>query len=237
MFAFAGSAANPAPEDPAFAHGLVPPWGNSQFGTGGRMGGRYFNLRIPFQTRVRVAAYTNGTDPLGMFAIIHGADGAPTAFGGVTLPSSARLRVSERRAVRVHEYAQMSALDTAGAAGAVALWIFSVSNSSMGYSFIEGCQRGWLDGQLTQLGSGEDFFDGSYGFDAGVFALPHAGLVAQGKEAIMVYRVADDDVIFWRERANLTRGGPVSRTPIGRASAWASAATRAAGRPSTARAA
>jgi hypothetical protein len=24
------------------------------------------------------------------------------------------------------------------------MWIYSVDNSSMGYRFIEGCQRGWL---------------------------------------------------------------------------------------------
>ena len=38
---------------------------------------------------------------LGMFCIIHGAEGAAAMLGGMQLPAGSRLRVSERTAVRV----------------------------------------------------------------------------------------------------------------------------------------
>ena len=68
----------------------------------------------------------------------------------------------------------------------MAMWAYSVDNSSMGYAYIEGCQRGWLDGELVQIGDGEDYFDSSYGFDAGTAVKPYAALVELLNLTLMV---------------------------------------------------
>eukprot|EP01052_Picozoa_sp_SAG31_P055787 SAG31_NODE_15604_length_747_cov_1.054012_1_plen_95_part_01 len=95
-----------------------------------------------------------------MFCIVHGVEGGLAMLGGLQLPAASRLRVSERSDVQVSKYEQIEALNiSTGKPGILAMWIYSVDNSSMGYAFIEGCQRGWLDGQLVQIGDGEDYFD------------------------------------------------------------------------------
>ena len=78
-----------------------------------------------------------------MFSIIHGAEETPT-LGGLQLPPESRLRVSERTSVRVSSYEQIDALNiSTGKPGILAMWAYSVDNSSMGYAYIEGCQRWW----------------------------------------------------------------------------------------------
>ena len=94
---------------------LPPLWGNARFGHGGEIGaisrtgggGRYFNFRIPFTTHVRLAVYstTATRKPLGMFSIVHGAEGVAATAGGLTLPSSARLRVAEVSKATVSHWA------------------------------------------------------------------------------------------------------------------------------------
>jgi len=41
----------------------------------------------------------------------------------------------------------------------MAMWIHLVYDSNMGLSYLEGCQRAWLDGELVHIGDGEDYFD------------------------------------------------------------------------------
>jgi hypothetical protein len=176
MFGIPGPDLDHPPKGTAY---LPPLWGNARFGHGGESGGisrtggggRYFNFRIPFTTHVRLAVYSsagNGTSQqqqrttLGMFSIVHGAEGVAATAGGLDLPPTARLRVAEVSNAHVSQYEQVAAVNTSNP-GVMAMWIFSVKDlpgtSSMGVSFIEGCQRAWLDSELVQLGDGEDYFD------------------------------------------------------------------------------
>ena len=91
--------------------------------------------------------------------------------------------------------------------GVMAMWIFSVGQSTMGVGFIEGCQRAWLDAQLVQLGDGEDYFDSSFAYQSGVYAFPFAGLVAASAApayGFMSYRIADPNPVVWQSTAKIT---------------------------------
>lgn len=152
---------NPLSPD-ASAKRVPAPWGNSRIGRGSTLGGRYFNFRIPFGFRVRLALYTPepNEDGVRVFTIIRGAEGAVASAGGLALPPSARLRVQTSWATRVAKYDQLMALNVSGTSGIVAMWILFVYDSNMGLTYLEGCQRAWLDGRLVQIGDGEDVSPG-----------------------------------------------------------------------------
>jgi hypothetical protein len=100
---------SPAAPD-ATAKSLPAPWGNARIGRGSNLGGRYFNFRIPFSTRVRLALYSNENNTAGtrVFTIIRGSEGALATAGGITLPPSARLHVQTVWGEEVPKYAQAS---------------------------------------------------------------------------------------------------------------------------------
>lgn len=111
---------------------------------------------------MRLALYTPepNEDGVRVFTIIRGAEGAVASAGGLALPPSARLRVQTSWATRVAKYDQLMALNVSGTSGIVAMWILFVYDSNMGLTYLEGCQRAWLDGRLVQIGDGEDVSPG-----------------------------------------------------------------------------
>ena len=58
---------------------------------------------------------------------------------------------------RVDKFAHLIALNTSEGPGVVAMWLFLVYESNMGLTYLEGCQRAWLDGALVPIGDGEDY--------------------------------------------------------------------------------
>jgi hypothetical protein len=98
----------------------------------------------------------------------------------------------------------MLALNTTGTAGILAMWVLFIYDSNMGLTYLEGCQRAWLDGRLVQIGDGEDFFDSGYYYDAGMYVFPQAGLVLKGASSTLSYRIFDSDPIVWESAANIT---------------------------------
>ena len=106
-----GMFAIPSPAAPdSSAKSMAAPWGNARIGRGSNLGGRYFNFRIPFSSRVRLALYSNDTNPAGtrVFTIIRGSEGAAATAGGVVLPPSARLHVQTVWGEEVPKYEQVS---------------------------------------------------------------------------------------------------------------------------------
>ncbi len=94
------------------------PWGNERIGRGGEKGGRYFNFKVPFQSHIRLAIYSNSTSnesDTRCFTIIRGAEGVSATAGGLQLPPSAKLKVYTEWAALVPKYGQLVALNTSGA--------------------------------------------------------------------------------------------------------------------------
>ena len=94
------------------------PWGNERIGRGGEKGGRYFNFKVPFQSHIRLALYSNSTantTDTHCFTIIRGAEGVSATAGGLQLPPTARLKVYTEWAAFVPKYGQLVALNTSGA--------------------------------------------------------------------------------------------------------------------------
>lgn len=194
------------PQSPdASAVRVGAPWGNARIGRGSNGGGRYFNFRIPFQSRIRLTVYSK--DPASTchcFTIIRGAEGAETTAGGLTLPVGSRLHVSPVFGATVDQWAKLVALNTTGGPGVLAMWSLFVYESTMGLTYLEGCQRAVIDGQLVPVGDGEDFFDSGWYFDAGLYVFPQAGLLERGNSSTFAYRIFDSDPIVWQSSMNLT---------------------------------
>ena len=108
---------NPQIPEPTAARIKVP-WGNERIGRGGEKGGRYFNFKVPFQSHIRLALYSNSTantTDTHCFTIIRGAEGVSATAGGLQLPPTARLKVYTEWAALVPKYGQLVALNTSGA--------------------------------------------------------------------------------------------------------------------------
>ena len=87
---------------PALACGVGPfndakgPWATSLFGKLANSGGWFNDFRIPFQRSVNVTIKAGPGGPASdtLYMIVTGSEALPVVLGGVTLPTTARLRLA-----------------------------------------------------------------------------------------------------------------------------------------------
>ena len=211
------------------------PWGTKWFGLGAGRGQNgppdagqawFHNFKVPFGTSIRVTVQ-GASNQGGFYIIIRGGLDLPLEFGGVKLPSEARLTLQQFNG----PLQPLQTLDVAhvprGESGLVFATALAVSNDGKaegGLNFLEGCYHLYdpvdapFPGVLLATGT-EDFFDSGWYFNAGNFEMPVSGnthLVAgDNRTEWSGYRVHEMDPLRFRDGVRLTWrcGDMVSKTP------------------------
>ncbi len=185
------------------------PWGVTRIGQTGKPSGIYNTYRTPFAKSVRVTAQLadNEKDPNPLFWwIIRGVENMPVVFNGVRLPDNARLHLHTRedfKAKRLEEF------DMCNIKGAGMLYQTTIIAKSTNLNFMEACVRAYIDGSKAPLwlSSGlEDYFLGTYYFNAGKYQNPLAGLTHfdPSDNSFAAYRFHEDDPVFFHKSFRLT---------------------------------
>jgi hypothetical protein len=153
------------------------PWGTQRVGKTGRPSGVYNTYRIPFGKGVRVAAELSQAvrEPQTFWYIVRGLTDYPVRCGGLALPQAARLRLHRRDAVPLKPFEEVEILDTKRQG---LLYAVTFAAASGNYNYLEACLRAFPNGRKEPLflSSGtEDYFLGTYYFNAGPYHLPLSG--------------------------------------------------------------
>jgi hypothetical protein len=182
------------------------PWGTDRVGKTGRPSGVYDTYRIPFGRGVKVtAALAPGVrQPQTFWYIVRGLTNYPVRVGGIALPPAARLRLHRREKVGLKPLEEVEVLH---ADGKGLLYAVTFAAESGNYNYLEACLRAFPDGRQEPLflSSGtEDYFLGTYYFNAGAYHLPVAGLTHLDPDRpgspyrFSAYRFHEDDPIPFR---------------------------------------
>jgi hypothetical protein len=183
------------------------PWGTARLGKTGRPSGVYNTYKIPFGKGVKVTARlapgVNG--PQTFWWIVRGVTNYPARFGGISLPPEARLRLHRREGVKLDPLEEVEVLKTDRGG---LLYAVTLAAESGNYNDLEACLRAYPDGAKEPifLSSGtEDYFLGTYYFNAGTYHLPIAGVTHLDPDRpgssfrFSAYRFHEDDPVpFWR---------------------------------------
>ena len=225
--AWVGRRASVGRDKPSDARGL--PWGVDLFGHTANSGGVYSTLRVPFGNSVRVTirASPSYKHDAVFWCIVRGLEAYPVVLGDITLPASARLRVSrvEQRVLPHLGFVDLAAAP-AGVSGAL-LGVKFDAHSAIKYGYLEACMRlynGATTTTPTFLSSGaEDYFLSASYFDEGEFQTDNSGLTYyDGQGALSAYKLHDarDPVFFadgmtlrWRMGENTTGCGATLSCP------------------------
>ncbi|RMG04886.1 MAG: DUF2961 domain-containing protein [Planctomycetota bacterium] len=184
------------------------PWGTKRIGKTGQPSGVYNTYRIPFGKRIRVTAQLAPGDEKNkrFWYIIRGVENLPLEFGGVRLPSSARLHLYklENYTAQPLEEFDIVDVDSAGM-----LYQVTIAARSTAFTFLESCVRAYFDDSTepTLLSSGlEDYFLGTYFFNRGMYHTDVAGLTHLNKEdhSFSAYRFHEEDPIVFQKGVRLT---------------------------------
>jgi hypothetical protein len=179
------------------------PWGTARVGKTGHPSGVYNTYRIPFGKGVKVTAELapGVRDPQTFWFIVRGLTNYPVRLGDITLPSAARLRLHRRENLRLKPLEEAEVLD---AKGKGLLYAVTFAAESGNYNYLEACLRAFPNGRKEPifLSSGtEDYFLGTYYFNAGQYHLPVAGAThldpdkAGSQFRFSAYRFHEDDPI------------------------------------------
>lgn len=183
------------------------PWGTRYFGITGSPSGIFYNYRIPFTRGVRVTAQL----PVGVASdqsfwwIIRGLENRPVEVSGFALPPAARLKLH-----KLDNYiAQpLEIFDLAGVPGAGLVFQTAMAAQSTNLEFMEGQMRAYLgrsnDPQFLSSGL-EDYFLGTYYFNAGPYHFAQAGLTSKSEadSSFSAYRVHDEDPLLFADGIRL----------------------------------
>ncbi len=188
------------------------PWGTHRLGKTGRPSGIYNTYRIPFGQRVKVTARLapEVRSTQTFWWIIRGLTDYPLALGGITLPSSARLRLHRRESVALAPLEEIAILETERKG---LVYSVTMAAQSGNFNYLEACLRAYPNGRKDPvwISSGtEDYFLGTYYFNAGKYHLPVAGLTHMDPDKpgsafrFSAYRFHEDDPIPFQRGLRLT---------------------------------
>ena len=107
-------------------------WGNSKIGHASNRGGWYVNIKIPFQSTIRVTLTQPG-GTAACFVILRGCENLPVTVGSLTLPTEARLGLHkiEQRTFQPGEWVPI--VDLPSGDGLVYMTAIQASSRSSNY--------------------------------------------------------------------------------------------------------
>jgi Protein of unknown function (DUF2961) len=179
------------------------PWGTNRLGKTGRPSGLYNTYRIPFGNGIKVTAELAPAvrQPQVFWWIVRGLTNYPVRVGSISLPKSARLRLYTREQVAAKPLEEVNLLDTKRTG---LLYAVTLAAASGNFNYLESCLRAFPNGRKDPLwlSSGtEDYFLGTYYFNAGPYHLPLSGLTHMDPDKngslfrFSAYRFHEDDPI------------------------------------------
>ena len=192
------------------------PWSaGALFGRSGHPSGIFNTYEIPFYKNISIVCtpYTTYTQPAydakRFWWIFRGVEqytgGDSVKLAGIDLPIGTRLRLFSQNDKLVQAYDELAFFESA-TAGTALLNVLSVTGASITY--LEGMVRGYASGVESLHSSGtEDYFLGTYYFDAGAYQNPLAGvthLTHDAEERFCGYRVHTDDPILFKPNYSMT---------------------------------
>lgn len=192
------------------------PWGTSRIGKTGRPSGVYNTYRIPFSKGIQIKAELapEVRQPQVFWWIVRGLTNYPVRCGDIALPAAARLRLHRREKTVVEPLEELEILRTERRG---LLYAVTLAAASGNFNYLESCLRAFPNGRKDPLwlSSGtEDYFLGTYYFNAGLYHLPVAGLThLDPDEPGSLYRFSayrfheDDPVPFQRGLRLVWRNG------------------------------
>jgi hypothetical protein len=148
-------------------------------------------------------------EPQTFWWIVRGLTDYPVQVGGITLPRSARLRLHRLEKVQAASLAEVPILETKNRG---LLYAVTFEAQSTNFNYLEACLRAYPDGhkEPTWISSGtEDYFLGTYYFNAGLFHNPVAGLTHGDPDKpgssfrFSAYRFHEDDPIPFQDGLRL----------------------------------
>jgi hypothetical protein len=179
------------------------PWGTNRIGKTGRPSGIYNTYKIPFRKGVKVLAELapEVRQPQVFWWIIRGLTNYPLRCGDIRLPPTARLHLYRRETVAAKPLEEVEILHTEQKG---LLYGVTLAAASGNFNYLESCLRAFPNGRKEPLwlSSGtEDYFLGTYYFNAGPYHLPLAGLTHMdpdkpgSQSRFSAYRFHEDDPI------------------------------------------
>jgi Protein of unknown function (DUF2961) len=179
------------------------PWGTNRIGKTGRPSGLYNTYKIPFEHGLRVTAELAPSvrQPQVFWWILRGLTNYSVQIGNIRLPASARLRLYRREKVAAKPFEEIEVLNTSRNG---MLYAVTFAAASGNFNYLEACLRAFPNGRKEPLwlSSGtEDYFLGTYYFNAGLYHLPPAGLTHRDPDQagslfrFSAYRFHEDDPI------------------------------------------
>lgn len=179
------------------------PWGTNRIGKTGHPSGVYNTYKIPFGKGVRVTALlgTQVREPQTFWWIVRGLTDYPVRLGGITLPTSARLKLHRLEKLALAPLQEVPILDTKSRG---LLYAVTFEAQSENFNYLEACLRAYPDGRKDPIwiSSGtEDYFLGTYYFNGGLYHNPVAGLTHADPDKpgspfrFSAYRFHEDDPI------------------------------------------
>ena len=165
--------------------------------------GTYNTYQIPFSKSFQVTA----THPVGgmFWYIIRGIYYYPLIFGGLQLPSNARLRLYKNVNISLEPLQFLDLANVQNSAG-VLFQVTLAANSST-FQYLEACMRAYIDGSntTTWLSSGtEDLFLSAFYFNEGIFHSDNSGLTyIQDPGAMSAYKFFENDPILFTKSFHL----------------------------------
>jgi len=187
------------------------PWGTNRLGKTGRPSGVYNTYRIPFGKGVKITAELapNVRQPQVFWWIVRGLTNYPVQLGSIALPTSARLHLYRREQVDAKPLEEVELLSTKRKG---LLYCVTLAAASGNFNYLESCLRVFPNGRKDPLwlSSGtEDYFLGTYYFNAGLYHLPLAGLThldpdkAGSPFRFSAYRFPEDDPVPFQDGLRL----------------------------------
>jgi len=188
------------------------PWGTRWIGKGAADGSWFMNFRIPFQKTIRITIQNQIKDSGGFYMIVRGAPGLSLNFGGVEIPSTAKLLLQRvEKVVKPLEWVPVA--DVPKGSGVFFMHTLFVQSNNL--NFLEGCYHQYspynqeFPGTVLSTGT-EDYFDSGWYFNAGGFTMPVSGMThlqtTSNTAAVSAYRFHEADplpfdsglLIHWR---------------------------------------
>jgi hypothetical protein len=187
------------------------PWGTNRIGKTGRPSGVYNTYKIPFGKGVKVTALLGPEvrEPQVFWWIVRGLTNHPVQVGGITLPAASRLRLHR---VEKRETAPLEEVEILSTSRKGLLYEVTFAAASTNFNYLEACLRAYPNGRKDPiwLSSGtEDYFLGTYYFNAGLYHLPLAGLTHIDPDRpgslfrFSAYRFHQDDPIPFQQGLRL----------------------------------
>jgi len=179
------------------------PWGTNRIGKTGRPSGVYNTYRIPFRKGIKVTGELAPEvhQPQVFWWIMRGLTNYPVHCGDISLPPAARLHLYRREKVVAKPLEEIEILRSERTG---LLYAVTLAAASGNFNYLESCLRAFPNGRKEPLwlSSGtEDYFLGTYYFNAGLYHLPLAGLTHLDPDKpgslfrFSAYRFHEDDPI------------------------------------------